>query len=86
MTTKLYVGNIPSTATGKDLAMMFRQFGLVESAGITKDPQTGLSKCCGFVKMGSEMDAESAISRLNFSQYEGRTIGVGRARTPRAAD
>lgn len=80
MTTKIHIGNIPPTATGKDLEIMFRQFGLVESSGITKDPRTGLSKGCGHVEMCNEMDAESAIRRLNFSQYGGRTIGVSRAR------
>jgi RNA recognition motif-containing protein len=82
MTTKLHIGNIPPTATDKDLEIMFRQFGLVESTGITKNPQTGLSMGSGYVEMCNEMDAESAISRLNFSQYDGRTIGVSRVRTP----
>ena len=80
MTTKLHIGNIPSAATDEDLVHMFQQFGLVESTGITKDPVTGLSQGCGFVEMCNEMDAESAIRRLNFSQYDGRTIGVSRAR------
>lgn len=81
MSTKLHIGNIPSTATDSDLTIMFERFGLVESAGITKDPSTGLSKGFGYVEMSSDMDAESAIRRLNFSQYGGRTIGVSRART-----
>lgn len=80
MTTRLHVGNIPTTTTDKDLEAMFRQFGLVESAGITRDALTGLSKGCGFVEMCNDMDAQSAISRLNFSQYGGRTIGVSRSR------
>ena len=79
MTTMLHIGNIPPTATDKDLEVMFRQFGLVESTGITKDPNTGLSKGCGYVEMCNDMDANSAVSRLNFSQYGGRTIGVSRA-------
>jgi RNA recognition motif-containing protein len=82
MTTKIHIGNIPSTATGIDLEVMFRQFGLVESVDITKDSRTGLSKCCGTVEMCNDSDAESAIKRLNFSQYGGRTIGVSRVRTP----
>jgi RNA recognition motif-containing protein len=81
MTTKLHIGNIPPTATDEDLEIMFRQFGLVESTGITKDPLTGLSKGSGYVEMCNEMDAETAINRLNFSQYGDRTIGVSRART-----
>ena len=85
MTTKLNIGNIPAIATAKDLEVMFRQFGLVESVGITKDPDTGLSKGCGYVEMCNEMHAETAISRLNFSQYGRRTIGVSRAQTPQTS-
>ncbi len=82
MTTKLHIGNIPCSATDQDLEIMFRQFGLVESTGIIKDPVTGLSQGCGYVDMCNDLDAESAIRRLNFSQFDGRTIGVSRARTP----
>lgn len=85
MTTKLHIGNIPMTVTGRDLEIMFRQFGLVESCGITKDPRTGLSTGCGYVEMSNDLDAQSAISRLNFSQYGGRTIGVSRDRVPQAS-
>ncbi len=83
MTTRLHIGNIPATATKQDLENMFRQFGKVESVGIMKDQQTGLSKGCGYVEMCYDVDAEEAISRLNFSQYGGRTIGVSRAGEPR---
>ena len=86
MTTKIHVGNIPPTATDKDLEVMFRQFGLVDSAGITKDPDTGLSKGFGYVEMCNEEDAESAIRRLNFSQFDGRTIGVSKIRAPQSGN
>jgi RNA recognition motif-containing protein len=85
MTTRLHIGNIPTTATDKDLEAIFRQFGLVDSVGISKDQITGLSEGCGFVVMCNESDAETAISRLNFSQYGGRTISVGRSRTARGS-
>jgi len=86
MTTMLHIGNIPSTATKKDLENMFRRLGLVESAGISKDEITGLSKCCGYVEMCNEKDADSAVSRLNFSQYNGRTISVRRAPATQSND
>lgn len=85
MSTKLHIGNIPSTATVQDLEAMFGRFGLVDSAGINKDPTTGLSKGFGFVEMCNDTDAQSAINKLNFTQYGGRTIGVSRARTDQAA-
>ena len=84
MTTRLHIGNIPPTATKQDLETMFRQFGKVESVGITKDQRTGLSKGCGYVEMYYDVDAENAISRLNFSQYGGRTIDVSRAAITRS--
>lgn len=86
MTTMLHIGNISSTTTGEDLEDIFRQYGLVESAGITKDKSTGMSKCCGYVEMCNEEDADSAVSRLNFSQYDGRTIAVSRAAAPQSSD
>jgi RNA recognition motif-containing protein len=84
MTTILHIGNIPTTATDKDLEIMFRQFGLVESTGIAKNPRTGMSNGCGYVEMCNEKDAEFAMRRLNFSQFGGRTIAVSRARTPQS--
>jgi RNA recognition motif-containing protein len=83
MATRLNVGNIPKTATHSDLEAMFRRFGLVDSVGISKDQLTGLSRGCGYVVMCNEVDAQEAISRLNFSQYGGRTISVGRSMTGR---
>ena len=80
LVTKLNIGNIPRTATDKDLLVMFGQFGTVHCSGITKDPRSGMSTGCGYVEMGSDLEAESAIRRLNFTQYGGRTISVSRAR------
>lgn len=80
MTTKLHIGNIPRTSTANDLEIIFKKFGLVESIEITTDPQSGLSTGCGVVLMCNDADAQSAIDRLNFSQYSGHTIGVSRAR------
>ena len=51
-----------------------------------KDPKSGLNTGFGTVEMDSDIDAQSAINRLNFSQYVGRTIGVSRARTAQVTD
>lgn len=80
MTTRLHIGNIPRTSTITDLDAMFRPFGLVDAIKITTDPISGLSTGCGVVNMCNDADAQSAIDRLNFSQYAGHTIGVSRAR------
>jgi RNA recognition motif-containing protein len=81
MTTKLHIGNMPRTSTNEEIEGLFRPFGLVSSIAFAKDPTSGLNTGCGTVEMDRDVDAQSAINRLNFSQYGGRTIGVSRART-----
>lgn len=80
MATKLQVGNIPSTIEEQDLRIMFERFGLVEAVEIAVDPGTGQRKGFATVAMSVAADAEAAIRRLNFSQFDGRTICVGKAR------
>jgi RNA recognition motif-containing protein len=82
MTTKLHIGNMPRNSRLQDIEGLFRPFGLVASIAITKDPVTGENTGCGTVEMDKESDAQSAINRLNFSQFGGRTIGVSRKRSP----
>ena len=80
MTTKLHIGNMPRNSTLQEIEGLFRPFGLIASVVMTKDPVTGENTGCGTVEMDSESDAQSAINRLNFSQFGGRTIGVSRKR------
>lgn len=80
MSTILHVGNIPSIVLEDDLKATFGQFGRVESVEIAKDPVTGLSRRFALVAMSRDEDANTAIGRLNFTQYAGRTIGVSRSR------
>jgi len=81
MTTKIHIGNMPRTSTNDEIEGLFRPFGLVSSVTFTKDPTSGLNTGCGTVEMDSDLDAQSAINRLNFSQHGGRTIEVSRAHT-----
>ena len=81
MTTKLHIGNMPRNSTLQEIEGLFRPFGLVASVAMTKDPVTGEKTGCGTVEMDNESDAQSAINRLNFSQFGGRTIGVSRTRS-----
>jgi RNA recognition motif-containing protein len=80
VTTKLHIGNIPLTTTPKEIEGLFRPFGLVASVVLTKDSLTGQNTGCGTVEMDNESDALSAIDRLNFSQFAGKTIGVSQKR------
>lgn len=80
MSTKLHVGNISSTILEDDLQATFAKFGPVDNVEIARDSATGLSKGFAIVAMARDEDAATAIGRLNFTQYAGRTIGVSRSR------
>src|SRR5262249_8838062 len=80
MGKKLYVGNLPYSATDQLLADTFAQCGTVESAKIIMDRDTGRSKGFGFVEMANDNEAADAISKFNGAEYEGRTIVVDEAR------
>jgi len=80
MGKKLYVGNLPFSATDQVLAESFAQCGTVESARIITDRDTGRSKGFGFVEMASDSEAQLAISKFNGTEYEGRKLTVNEAR------
>lgn len=79
MSTMLYVNNLPLGATEDALVVKFAQFGTVLSARINRDATTGKSLRSGFVEMKSGVEAQAAIDRLNFADYDGRPMSVGRA-------
>lgn len=78
MASKIYVGNLPFSATNEQLNEMFSKFGEVASAKIITDRDTGRSKGFGFVEMNS--GADSAIEKLNGSDMGGRNLVVNEAR------
>ena len=85
MGNRLYVGNLPFSATDDSLKEMFGQAGQVESARIITDRDTGRSKGFGFVEMSSEAEASDAIKKFNGTELDGRALTVNEARpmTPR---
>jgi RNA recognition motif-containing protein len=80
MGKKLYVGNLPYTATDESLSETFSQCGTVESAKIIMDRDSGRSKGFGFVEMSSDDEAQNAISKLNGQQLGGRAMNVSEAK------
>ena len=80
MGKKLYVGNIPYSATEQVLADTFGEYGTVESAKIIMDRDSGRSKGFAFVEMSSDEEAQAAISKLNGNDWEGRAMTVNEAR------
>ncbi len=80
MGNKLYVGNLAYSVRDQDLQDAFSEFGAVSSAKVMMDRETGRSKGFGFVEMGSDAEAQSAINGLNGQPVAGRAIVVNEAR------
>ena len=77
---RLYVGGLPYQTTEQDLYDLFGQTGEVTSATVITDRASGRSKGFGFVEMGNDQEARSAIEQLNGTTLENRTITVSEAR------
>jgi RNA recognition motif-containing protein len=82
MGRKIYVGNLPYTATESEVTTKFSEFGTVESIKLITDRDTGHGKGFGFVEMASDSEANAAIGRLNGTDYGGRPMKVNEARPP----
>ena len=80
MGNKLYVGNLPYSVRDGDLEQAFGQFGAVTSAKVMMERDTGRSKGFGFVEMGSDAEAQSAINGMNGQPLGGRNLVVNIAR------
>lgn len=77
---KIYVGNLPFSATEQELEELFGQHGSVASAKIVNDRETGRSRGFGFVEMDDGAEADKAIQALDGSQMGGRDLRVNEAR------
>ena len=75
---KIYVGNLPFTATEVDVRTLFSQHGAVESVSLPTDRETGRPRGFGFVEM-SQADAARAIQSLNGYNMGGRPLRVNEA-------
>jgi hypothetical protein len=80
MGNKLYVGNLPYSVRDEDLQQSFSEFGAVTSAKVMMERDTGRSKGFGFVEMGSDAEAQAAISGMNGQSMGGRSVVVNEAR------
>lgn len=80
MNNKLFVGNLPFTATEEELKEAFSQAGTVVSVKIIMDRDTGRSKGFGFIEMSSDAEAGVALEKMNNADYAGRPISVSIAR------
>src|SRR5437879_12970693 len=82
MAVKLFIGGLSFSTSTERLREAFAGAGSVESAAVVTDRDTGRSRGFGFVEMATPEDAEQAISKLNGTSVDGRTIQVERAKSP----
>src|ERR1035441_10534374 len=80
MGNKLYVGNLPFNTTENELQELFAQAGAVQEVMLMQDKFTGKSRGFAFVTMGSDQDAQNAISKLNGHTMDTRALTVNEAR------
>lgn len=76
--TKLYVGNLPFTATEDQVRNLFAPHGTVEKVSLIMDRETGRPRGFGFVDMSSA-DASRAMQALNGKDFGGRPLKVNEA-------
>ncbi len=80
MSVRLYVGNLPFSVSEQDLEELFGQVGVVESANLVTDRDTGRSRGFAFVEMDTREAADAAIAALNGREIDGRQLTVNEAR------
>src|SRR6266702_1994570 len=80
MAARLFVGNLPFTATENDLQDHFAQAGAVVAVNVMQDRATGRSRGFAFVEMGSQDDANKAINMFHQKDFQGRALTVNEAR------
>ena len=78
MSKNIFVGSLAWATTSEGLEQAFAQYGVVTSAKVVTDRETGRSKGFGFVEM--ETGGDEAIRALNGSDLDGRQIVVNEAR------
>jgi RNA recognition motif-containing protein len=87
MNNKLFVGNLSFETTENDLQDAFSAYGTVTETNLMMDRMTNRPRGFGFVTMGTDEEAQSAITGLNGRDLSGRaiTVNVARPREDRPA-
>ena len=78
--TKLYVGNLPFSATEASVRALFEPHGKIESIALINDRDTGRPRGFGFVEMPSA-DAAKAMQALNGKSFDGRDLKLNEAQS-----
>lgn len=80
MPKKIYVGNLPFSATEIEMREKFEEFGTVLSVNLITDRETGRPRGFGFVEMESDEAADNAIRAFDQTDMGGRKLNVNEAR------
>lgn len=80
MSKRIYVGNLPFSATSDDVQQLFEAHGSVTEVHLVTDRQTGQPRGFGFVEMDDDDAADKAIGELNDQEFQGRNLKVNEAR------
>ncbi len=80
MQNKLYVGNLPFSATESSMREFFAAAGTITSATVIVDRETNRSKGFGFVEMSTEAEATNAVNNFNGKELDGRALKVSLAK------
>jgi RNA recognition motif-containing protein len=80
MNTKMYVGNLPFSATQEDIQSLFSQYGSVTDVFLPMDRVSGRPRGFAFVTMGTPEEMQAAINGLNGQDFGGRKLGINEAR------
>ena len=83
MSTNIYVGNLPFSATREEVEELFSAYGTVETVNLITDRETGRLRGFGFVEMTD--GADEAIAALDKYELGGRplTVNLAKPREPR---
>jgi RNA recognition motif-containing protein len=79
MGNRLYVGNLSFHSTEQSLRDAFGAFGAVTDVHLVSDRVTGQSRGFGFVTMGTQDEAASAMQAMNGADLDGRALKVNEA-------
>jgi len=80
MGRKLYVGNLPYEVGEADLQQLFSAAGSVDTVNVMRDMTTGRARGFAFVEMGTDDEAQKAITQFNEYSMGGRNLAVNEAR------
>ncbi len=75
---KLYVGNLPFSATEDEISQLFGEHGTVHSVALINDRETGRPRGFGFVEVVDDA-LQNMIQALDGYEMAGRALRVNEA-------